>query len=38
LEAEAIRTIKLLPKFIPGEHEGKKVNVSYALPIVFMIQ
>jgi len=38
LEAEAERTLKLLPKFIPGEHEGKKVNVSYALPIVFMVQ
>jgi hypothetical protein len=38
LEAEAIRTIKLLPKFIPGEHEGEKVNVSYALPIVFMVK
>lgn len=37
LEAEAIRTIKLLPKFIPGEHAGEKVNVSYSLPIVFMV-
>ena len=37
LEAETIRAIKLLPKFIPGEHEGEKVSVSYALPIVFMV-
>lgn len=37
LETEAKRTLKLLPKFIPGEHGGEKVNVSYALPIVFMV-
>ena len=38
LSAEAIRVIKLLPKMIPGEQGGKKVNVPYSLPIVFQIQ
>ncbi|MEZ4797251.1 MAG: M56 family metallopeptidase [Flavobacteriaceae bacterium] len=38
LELEAKRVVELLPKFIPGEHKGKKVNVSYSLPIVFMIK
>ncbi|WP_275315642.1 energy transducer TonB [Tenacibaculum bernardetii] len=35
LEKEAIRIIKTLPKFIPGKHNGKKVNVSYGFPILF---
>ena len=37
LEAEAIRVIKTLPKFTPGEHKGKKVTVPYSLPIVFKV-
>ncbi len=37
LEAEAKRVIKTLPKFTPGEHKGKKVNVPYSLPIIFAI-
>jgi hypothetical protein len=37
LEAEAIRVINTLPKFAPGEHQGKKVNVPYSLPIIFEI-
>lgn len=37
LEAEAIRVIKTLPKFKPGEHQGKKVNVPYSLPIIFEV-
>ncbi|MEZ4780722.1 MAG: energy transducer TonB [Flavobacteriaceae bacterium] len=38
LESEAKRVIELLPKFTPGEHKGKKVNVSYSLPITFMVK
>ncbi|PWH83555.1 blaR1 peptidase M56 family protein [Algibacter marinivivus] len=38
LEKEAIRVIKTLPKFTPGEHKGKKVNVPYSLPIIFAIE
>ncbi|AUC74380.1 M56 family metallopeptidase [Olleya sp. Bg11-27] len=37
LEAEAIRLIKTLPKITPAMHEGKTVNVTYALPIMFKI-
>ncbi|MHA7058797.1 peptidylprolyl isomerase [Aquimarina sp. M1] len=37
LELEANRVIKLLPKMIPGEASGEKVNVLYSLPIVFKI-
>ena len=35
LEAEAIRIVSLLPKFTPGKHQGKVVNVKYGLPITF---
>ena len=38
LEAEAIRTNKLLPRFIPGEQKGQKVNLAYVLPIIFMVK
>ncbi|MCW3128122.1 MAG: hypothetical protein JWO03_3780 [Bacteroidetes bacterium] len=34
-DAEAMRVIKLLPKFIPGKLQGKNVKVSYVLPIGF---
>lgn len=37
LQAEAERVIKTLPKMIPGEMEGKKVNVPYSLPIIFQV-
>ena len=35
LETEAKRVVSLLPKMKPGEHKGKVVSVTYALPIVF---
>ncbi len=34
---EDILQIKKLPKISHGEHKGKKVNVSYSLPIIFAI-
>ncbi|WP_418604658.1 energy transducer TonB [Hwangdonia sp.] len=37
IEAEAIRVIKSIPKLIPGKHKGKKVDVSYSLPIIFQV-
>ncbi len=37
LRDEAIRVIKTLPKMNPGEHQGKKVNVPYSLPIIFHV-
>lgn len=30
---EAVRVLKLSPKWIPGEQNGKKVRVAYSLPI-----
>jgi len=32
---EAIRIVKLMPNWIPGEQNGKKVNVCYYLKIKF---
>ncbi|WP_155839664.1 peptidylprolyl isomerase [Aquimarina latercula] len=37
LEEEANRVISSLPKMIPGESNGEKVNVLYSLPIVFQV-
>ncbi|MHC0441105.1 energy transducer TonB [Flavobacterium sp. 3-210] len=31
--AEAIRVLKICPKWNPGEHNGKKIRVLYSLPI-----
>jgi hypothetical protein len=38
LEQEAIRVIKLLPKFTPGYQKGKPVTVPYSLPIIFEVE
>lgn len=35
LDAEAVRVIKLMPKWKPGRQDGKLVNVGYTLPIHF---
>ncbi|MBE7690949.1 energy transducer TonB [Tenacibaculum piscium] len=35
LEEESIRIITLLPKFIPGKHNGNKVNVFYSFQMDF---
>ena len=37
-DIESVRVIKMLPKFIPGEHNGKKVAVYYKIPIVFKLE
>jgi len=37
LDEEAIRVIKGLPKFTPGEQNGKKVNVWYSIPVTFKL-
>ena len=36
-DKEAVRVIKALPDFIPGEQNNKKVAVWYTLPIMFKI-
>ncbi len=38
LDAEAIRVVKSLPKFIPGRQDGKPVPVWYNLPLIFKLQ
>lgn len=38
LEVEAKRVVNSIPIMIPGEHNGKKVNVTYMLPISFNIE
>jgi protein TonB len=35
LDKEALRVIRSLPKWTPGEQRGKKVNVWYTVPINF---
>lgn len=35
LAEEAIRVISASPKWIPGEQNGKKVDVQYTVPVVF---
>jgi len=37
-DAAAIKVIKSLPDFIPGEQNGKKVAVWYNLPITFRLE
>ena len=37
-DKEAITVIKKLPRWIPGEHNGKKVDVYYTIPIAFRLQ
>jgi TonB family protein len=37
LDAEAIRVVKMMPKWKPGKHEGKPVRCFYNLPIRFTI-
>lgn len=38
LDKEAMRVVKSLPKWTPGEQRGKKVNVWYTVPINFQLQ
>jgi len=37
LDEEAIRVVKSLPGWIPGEHKGQKVSVYYTLPITYKL-
>lgn len=36
-DEEALRVVKMMPKWSPGRLDGKAVRVSYALPIVFSL-
>ena len=35
LDSEALRVVKLSPRWTPGEHQGEKVSVVYSFPINF---
>ncbi len=37
LDEEAVRVIKLMPKWTPGVQRGKPVRVSYTIPINFSL-
>jgi len=37
LDNEAIKVIKTLPRFKPGEQNGKKVSVWYSIPVTFKL-
>jgi TonB family protein len=38
IKAEAMRVISVMPAWFPGENNGKKVKVTYTIPIAFKIQ
>lgn len=37
LDAEAVRVIRLMPKWTPGMQDGEAVNVRYTIPISFKL-
>ena len=37
LDKEALRVINAMPKWKPGMHEGKAVNVMYTIPVAFKL-
>ncbi len=38
LNAEALRVVKSMPKWVPGKQRGKAVRVQYTLPIEFVLE
>ena len=38
LDAEAVRVIKAMPKWVPGKQDGKFVRVKYNVPVSFRLQ
>lgn len=38
IDAEAVRVTKLMPRWIPGEKDGKKVACQFTLPMSFKLQ
>ena len=38
LDAEAVRVVKTLPKFVPGRMCGKAISAWYTLPVTFKLQ
>ena len=38
LDTEAVRVLSLMPKWIPGERNGKPVKVKYIFPVTFRLE
>ena len=38
LDAEAVRVVKKMPKWVPGKNNGAPVRVIYMLPVTFKLQ
>jgi len=38
LDAEAVRVLKLMPKWTPGTQRGRAVNVRFTVPVVFRLE
>lgn len=38
LDKEAVRVVKVMPKWIPGKQNGSAVRVKYTLPVTFRLQ
>jgi protein TonB len=38
LDEEALRAVKTAPKWTPGEQKGKKVRVSFTIPVTYKLQ
>lgn len=38
LDKEALRVVKMMPKWSPGEQRGKPVRVKFTLPVTFRLQ
>jgi protein TonB len=38
LDAEAMRVVKIMPRWTPGMEKGKTVRVHYMLPLSFRLQ
>lgn len=37
LDAEAVRVLERMPRWVPGKKDGKPINVKYALPVTFKL-
>ena len=38
LDNEALRVVKMMPKWQPGKQNGEAVRVKYVLPVTFRLQ
>ena len=38
LDAEAVRVVSAMPKWMPGMQDGKAVRVKFAMPITFRLR